>query len=169
MRRRGHISLRSRVRAEIAAGKSRPQAGGRQAWQPCPPAPVLTASTPPWVIPATASNHPRVQLIHAALSKRRRRAWSACGHGCRLTLEHAWSHGLRPRLACCSRNRTRRSPTERLAKGGETSRAASRRGGPFQSREKALVASDRGGLVEYGTAAALPPTLLLRARMSQQP
>src|SRR6185295_4624746 len=55
------------------------QAGGRQAWQPCPPAPVLTASTPPWVIPATAGNHPRVQLIHAALSKRRRRAWTACG------------------------------------------------------------------------------------------
>ena len=117
------------------------------------------------MIRTAASNHPCSQLFSTPLSKRRRRARTAYGHGCRLSIAHARSNGPLPRLARCFRASR---PHGSSPDGGKTSCAASRRDWPFRSHEKPRGANFRGGLAEYGNLMALPETRLLRARMPRQ-
>src|SRR6185436_17968884 len=141
------VKLPSRTKSLDRTGQIASAGRRRLAWQPRPPAPVLTTRTPPGVIRTAASNHPCSQLFSTPLSKRRRRARTAYGHGCRLSIAHARSNGPLPRLARCFRAS---SPHGSSPDGGKTSCAASRRDWPFRSHEKPRRANFRGGLAEYG-------------------
>src|SRR4051812_38023821 len=60
---------------------------------------ALSVGTPPAVVRSPVTNHPRSELTRSAVANQRRRAKSACGRVCRLSLVHAKAYGTLPRPA----------------------------------------------------------------------
>ena len=82
-----------------APAGSRPAIRGRLAWQPRPPARVLSVCTPPAVIRARSSNQLGQRVIPTSVANRRRRARFAYGRVCRLRVRTLGPTDRRPRPA----------------------------------------------------------------------